>query len=57
MTDFEKIFKNYTNVTLTKTGFSISFDNRQHAMEAFKELTDNLKEMDSKDKETPLINR
>ena len=40
------ILKHYTDVRLTKNGFVISFDTTAHAMEAFKSLTDVLKEAD-----------
>ncbi|MBR3517938.1 MAG: hypothetical protein IKN07_13990 [Lachnospiraceae bacterium] len=46
MTDMETIFKNYTDIQLNKDGFTIKFDNSKHAMEAYKGLTETLKEID-----------
>ncbi len=43
---FMEIFKNYKDVNLTKTGFTVSFDSREHAMEAFKNLCEVLREVE-----------
>ena len=46
MKDMTEILKNYTDIQLNKNGFTIRFDSQKHAMEAFKDLTATLKEME-----------
>ncbi len=49
--EFYEIFKNYKEVTLNRTGISVSFDSPQHAMEAFKELCSVLEKQRLEEKE------